>query len=72
MADRPIKFNPNGKYNLNFIDWNNEWENIADADYDEENPPQDSPIYGMTPQDFHELMLAESLSFRLEQDNLEK
>ena len=19
--DRPIKFNPNGKYNLNFIDW---------------------------------------------------
>lgn len=29
MADKPIKFNPTGKYNLNFIDWQNEWENIA-------------------------------------------
>ena len=23
MADRPIKYNPKGQYNLNFIDWQN-------------------------------------------------
>lgn len=23
MSDRPIKFNPSGKYNLNFIDYQN-------------------------------------------------
>lgn len=57
MADRPIKFNPHGKYNLNFIDWQNEWQNIADADYDGENAPDQSPIHGMSPQQFHQLML---------------
>lgn len=36
MADRPIKYNPKGKYNLKFIDWQNEWSNIAEADYDGE------------------------------------
>ncbi|MCQ2818009.1 MAG: hypothetical protein MJ252_12155 [archaeon] len=30
MSDRPIKFNPNGKYNLDFIDWNNEWERVGE------------------------------------------
>lgn len=34
MSDRPVKFNPTGKYNLNFIDWQNEYEAIIDADYD--------------------------------------
>ena len=40
MSDRPIKFNPNGKYNLNFIDWQNEYEAIIDSNYDELNPPE--------------------------------
>lgn len=72
MSDRPIKFNPNGKYNLNFIDYQNEYEAIIDANYDEENPPEESPIYGMTGQEFHALMLQDSVQFRLEQESLEK
>jgi len=28
--DRPIKGNSNGKYAMDFIDWNNEWSNIYD------------------------------------------
>ena len=24
----PVKMNPSGKYNLNFIDWDNEWERV--------------------------------------------
>jgi hypothetical protein len=24
----PVKLNPTGKYNLNFIDWDNEWERV--------------------------------------------
>ena len=47
MSDRPIKFNPNGKYNLNFIDWQNEYEAIIEADYNGEEAPVESPIYGM-------------------------
>ena len=31
--DRPIKMNPTGKYNLNFIDWNNEYDRIASSNY---------------------------------------
>lgn len=43
--DRPIKMNPSGKYNLNFIDWDNEWEAIAQSDpYSDE-----CPIAGMDP-----------------------
>ena len=57
MADRPIKFNPNGKYNLNFIDWQNEHEAIIDCEYDGENPPEHSPIHGMDAETFHNLML---------------
>lgn len=29
--DRPIKGSQTGGYNLNFIDWNNEWEHILDG-----------------------------------------
>lgn len=28
---RPIRMNPNGQYNLNFVDWNNEWERAYEA-----------------------------------------
>lgn len=28
MDKRPVKLNPTGKYNLNFIDWQNEYEAI--------------------------------------------
>ena len=31
MDRRPIKYNPSGKYNLDFIDWNNEWERVAEV-----------------------------------------
>ena len=72
MSDKPIKFNPSGKYNLNFVDWQNQYENIIDSNYDGENPPEQSPIYGMSNEEFHALMLQDSLSFRMEQDNLQK
>ena len=42
--ERPIKFNPNGKYNLDFIDWNNELDAICDYSSDEEYkdlPPEE-------------------------------
>ena len=55
--DRPIKFNPKGKYDLNFIDWQNEYEAVMDCDYDGENPPEESPISGMDPATFHQLMI---------------
>ena len=29
--NRPIALNPTGRYNLNFIDWNNEWERAHEA-----------------------------------------
>jgi hypothetical protein len=28
---RPIRINHNGQYNLNFIDWDNEWERAYEA-----------------------------------------
>ena len=31
MDNRPIKFNKSGKYNLDFIDWNNEWERVGEV-----------------------------------------
>ena len=55
---------------MNFIDWQNEYENIMEADYDGENVPAESPIYGMSPAQFHDLMLKDSVSFRMEQDDL--
>ena len=30
MDSRPVKFNKSGKYNLDFIDWNNEWERVGE------------------------------------------
>ena len=41
--DTPIKVNPTGQYNLNFIDWNNEWDAIMSRDMDS----YESPIVGM-------------------------
>ncbi len=45
---------------------------MYDAEYDGENPPEKSPIYGMSPDQFHQLMLEDSFQFRLDQDNIEK
>ena len=28
--DRQIKINHSGKYNIDFIDWNNEWERVSE------------------------------------------
>lgn len=71
MADRPIKFNPKGKYNLNFIDWQNQWQNVVDAQYDGTQAPEKSPIYGMSAEQFHKLMLEDSIQFRLDQDSIQ-
>ena len=46
--DRPIVMNPKGQYNLNFIDWDNEWETVADADPNN----FESPIPGMDAETF--------------------
>ncbi len=43
--DRPIKMNPTGQYNLNFIDFHNEWEAIIDRT---NNDTYESPIPGMS------------------------
>lgn len=37
MDSRPIKFNKKGKYNLDFIDWNNEWERVGEISAKIEN-----------------------------------
>jgi hypothetical protein len=63
--DRPIKFNPKGKYNLDFIDYQNEYERIIDSGYDYENQPETSPIFGMSPEKFHELMMKDSIEFQM-------
>ena len=44
--DRPIKMNPSGGYNLNFIDWQNEFDAVNDFEGDSDEP-EESPIYGM-------------------------
>ena len=44
----PVKFNPTGKYNLNFIDWDNEWERVFEYQSINYNPgEQGAPIEGM-------------------------
>ena len=48
--DRPIKINKSGKYNLNFIDWQNEFDAVMEAD--EKIMNGESPIYGMTIETF--------------------
>lgn len=40
--------NPTGQYNLNFIDWNNEWEAVMDRD----QTSFESPIQGMSSETF--------------------
>lgn len=44
--DTPISVNPTGKYNLNFIDWNNEFEAVMGRDHYE------SPIDGIDNETF--------------------
>ena len=41
--ERPIKFNPTGKYDMDFIDWENEYDRMGDfsEDSDEENLPDE-------------------------------
>ena len=39
--DTPIRVNPNGQYNLNFIDWDNEWEQVMDRAQDSFQSPID-------------------------------
>ena len=43
----PVKLNPTGQYNLNFIDWDNEWERVFE--YQSLNNPNitQAPIDGM-------------------------
>ena len=47
----PIKLNPTGNYNLNFIDWSNEWEKIIDRDQN----TYESPIFGMDNETFEKI-----------------
>ena len=49
--DTPIKVNPTGQYNLNFIDWNNEWERVMERDL----TTYTSPIYGMDDTTFEKI-----------------
>ena len=49
--DTPIKVNPTGQYNLNFIDWNNEWERVMERDL----TTFESPIYGMDDNTFEKI-----------------
>lgn len=44
--------NPSGKYNLNFIDWNNEYESVLMRD----PHSYESPIYGMSDDTFQKIM----------------
>ena len=37
MDNRPILFNPKWKHDLDFIDWNNEWERVAEIENKLEN-----------------------------------
>ena len=48
--DRPIK--AVGQYNLNFIDWNNEYDTILNRD----SNTYESPIYGMDTDTFNKIM----------------
>lgn len=55
--DRPI--GGTGKYNLNFIDWQNEFDNIMDYDEnDEENDSQEGPIAGMDRDTFEAIVVS--------------
>lgn len=47
-----MKINPSGKYNLNFIDWNNEYDAIISRDAHS----YESPIYGMSDETYSKIM----------------
>ena len=57
-----MKINPTGKYNLNFIDWDNEWERVfsyhshSNVNYDQ------APIDGMDIQTFEQLYVTAKCS----------
>jgi hypothetical protein len=57
--ERPIT--SKGAYNLNFIDFENEWENIAESSYNwrSDDNDQDCPITGMDITTFNEIMAQE-------------
>lgn len=44
--DRPIK--SKGKYDMNFIDWNNEWAAVYNKGYKQGEDLSESPIAGMS------------------------
>lgn len=48
--DRPIQ--SSGSYNLNFIDWNNEYDTILNRD----SHTYESPIYGMDRETFDKIL----------------
>ena len=54
----PIKMNPTGKYNLNFIDWQNEFDAVHER-YDQGSG--ESPIYGMDIETFEAIVNEEEL-----------
>ena len=54
--DRPIKMNPTGKYNLNFIDWQNEFDRV----YGSYGQEEESPIYGMDLEVFKAIIAEEA------------
>ena len=75
--DRPIKGNSSGKYNMDFIDWNNEWGAVYNKkpDFNSSDPnsintfisnQEPSPIYGMSQETFKRLMDDEFERFEYE------
>lgn len=59
VDNRPIV--SKGKYDLNFIDWNNEFNRIIDSgyDFDVDNNTQQSPVPGMSIEEFNALVKSE-------------
>lgn len=63
-----MKFNPTGKYNLNFIDWDNEWERVFEYQSLNFNYSNGAPIDGMDIHVFEQLYdeyMAEELKEQL-------
>ena len=63
--DRPIKVNPSGKYNLNFIDWENEFDNVYDYNSGGSDEGE-CPIYGMDLETFKAIRDEESQEWEQE------
>ncbi|CAD8132717.1 unnamed protein product [Paramecium octaurelia] len=68
--DRPIKMNPSGKYNLDFIDWNNEWAAVYTNGYRHDGKMDQCPIQGMSLETFNRLISDEFERFEFEQEDL--